>query len=151
MDKIHSFFFFFDEKRKTLRSYLHNLPLVIMTVRRIDSTRVQRSTALGHVTIAQVGQGPATDGHATAKNLPVAQITGGDVDVRVIVTDMMMRRGMKDGVLSRVRSARQGLKGPRARRVTAQQRLHGLHRHLRFLVAHPPSSPASTSSSSSAR
>lgn len=78
-----------------IRKSYKDLPVVFVTIRRIDPAGVEGRAALRHVSIAQIRKGSAADAHAaSAQHLAVAQVTGSDVYVGVVVmtTDMMMRR-----------------------------------------------------------
>jgi len=108
-----------------------------VSVGRVDPARVQGCATLGHVSVTQIGQSSAADAHAASSQyLAIAQVTGGDVHVGVVVmtANVMMRRRMQNSVLPRGSAARQGLQAPSPGRVTAQQGLHRFHRHFGFVI-----------------
>lgn len=114
-----------------------DLPIVLMTIGRIESACIKRRATLGHVSVAQIRQGSAANVHATAtQHLAVTQITGSDVYVSVVVvtTDMMMRRRVQNGVLSGRRATRKGLQASGPGCVTTKKRLHGFYCHLSLVV-----------------
>lgn len=68
---------------------------MLVTIGRVDPAGIEGRAAFRHVSVAQIRKGSAANAHAaSAQHLAIAQVTGSDVNIGVVVvtTDMMMRR-----------------------------------------------------------